>query len=165
VNPGTDRAEMIICLSLEMCIVRMDQTQDQERIDQQIEAERRCGDEPERSSVAEWSVHELYTSFISPGAINDRRNTVWDHFYFLRIRLSTDACLRLQHNRSCLRYYRKAASQAPGAIPVGRPSWQWTGSSLKVRFRSISVVTEPWKMRRLPFPTLVASNRPSCTQR
>lgn len=39
-NPGTDRAEMIICLTLEVRIMRMDQTQDEERIDQQIETER-----------------------------------------------------------------------------------------------------------------------------
>jgi len=40
VNPGTDRAEMIICLSLKVRIVRMDQTQDEERMNQQIKAER-----------------------------------------------------------------------------------------------------------------------------
>jgi len=40
VNPVTDRAEMIICLTLEVFIMGMDQTQDEERIDQQIETER-----------------------------------------------------------------------------------------------------------------------------
>ena len=40
VNPLTDRAEMIICLTLEVSIVRMAKTQDEERIEQQIETER-----------------------------------------------------------------------------------------------------------------------------
>lgn len=39
-NPLTDRAGMTICLTLEVGIVRMDQTQDEERVDQQIETER-----------------------------------------------------------------------------------------------------------------------------
>lgn len=52
---------MIIRSSLEVRIVRMDQTQDKERIDQQIEAKRRCRQEPERSSFAEWSVQKLHT--------------------------------------------------------------------------------------------------------
>jgi hypothetical protein len=34
VNPRTDRAEMIICLSLKMRIVGMDQTQDKEYVNQ-----------------------------------------------------------------------------------------------------------------------------------
>lgn len=52
---------MIICLSLEVRIVRMDQTQDKERVHQQIEAKRRCGEEPEGSSFVEWSVQEPHT--------------------------------------------------------------------------------------------------------
>lgn len=40
VHPFTDRAEMIICLTLEMCIVGMAKTQDEEDIQQQIETER-----------------------------------------------------------------------------------------------------------------------------
>jgi len=40
VNPGTDRAGMIICLALEVCIMGMDQTQDEEHMNQQIETER-----------------------------------------------------------------------------------------------------------------------------
>jgi hypothetical protein len=55
VDPGTDGAEMIIRSSLEVRIVRMDQTQDKERIDQQVEAKRRYRQEPERSGFAEWS--------------------------------------------------------------------------------------------------------------
>jgi hypothetical protein len=40
VNPLTDRAGMTICLTLEVGIMGMDQTQDEEYIDQQIETER-----------------------------------------------------------------------------------------------------------------------------
>ncbi len=49
-DPGTDGDGMTVCLALEVGIVRMDQTQNKERMDQEIEAERRCGKRPTRPS-------------------------------------------------------------------------------------------------------------------
>jgi hypothetical protein len=42
VHPLTDRAEMIVRLALKMGIVGMAQAQDKERMQQQVETERRC---------------------------------------------------------------------------------------------------------------------------
>lgn len=59
-NPRTDRAEMIICLRLKMRIVGMDETQNEERMNQQVETERRNGNGPERPSVVGCSSQERH---------------------------------------------------------------------------------------------------------
>lgn len=50
-HPGADGDGMAIRLTLEVCIMRMDQTQDKEDMDQQIKTERRYRDGPQRPST------------------------------------------------------------------------------------------------------------------
>ena len=52
-HPGTDRAEMIVGLPLPVGVVGMDQTQNEEDMEQQIKTERRCRKGPERPNFVE----------------------------------------------------------------------------------------------------------------
>jgi hypothetical protein len=61
VDPGTDGNGMTTaCLTLDVGIVGMDQTQDKEGMDQQIETERRYRHEPERLKSVGWSMQERH---------------------------------------------------------------------------------------------------------
>lgn len=51
---------MLICLSLEVRIVRMDQTQDQERVNQQIETECRDCERSQMSKFAGWAMQKCH---------------------------------------------------------------------------------------------------------
>ncbi|MBZ0169958.1 MAG: hypothetical protein K8F29_11015 [Kofleriaceae bacterium] len=46
VDPGADRSGMTVGLALEVGVVGMNQTQDEERIDQQVKTDCRCGERP-----------------------------------------------------------------------------------------------------------------------
>lgn len=56
VNPGADRNGVTICLTLKVGIMWMNQTEDEKRIDQQIEAERRYRKGPQGPGLAGWSI-------------------------------------------------------------------------------------------------------------
>jgi len=51
-NPGAARDGMTVCVTLEVGIMGMGQTQDEERMNQQIQTECRCGKRSKRPSVA-----------------------------------------------------------------------------------------------------------------